>query len=101
MDVEVSKMELLKLDDEQCVWHLGLPFEYRKYAVVYEHHGELYWLHHDLVSNGVVQLCNSCHRSLFNQKKGQVPPNAIASGKHFGRRCDLPALTDLEEQMLG
>ena len=100
-EVEVSKLELLKLDAEQVSWYRGIPIEYRKYAAVFEQDTELYWLHHDLVSNGVVQLCTSCHRSLFHPKKGQVPPHAIASGKHFGKRCDLPELTDLEERMLG
>ena len=100
-EVEVSKLDLLKLDSEQVSWYHAIPIEYRKYAAVFEQGTRLYWLHHDLVSNGVVQLCNSCHRSLFHPKKGQVPPNAIASGKHFGKRCHLPELTDLEERMLG
>ena len=100
-EVEVSKLDLLKLDAEQVSWYHGIPIEYRKYAAVFEQDTRLYWLHHDLVSNGVVQLCNSCDRSLFHLKKGQVPPNAIASGKHFGKRCDLPQLTDLKERMLG
>ena len=100
-EVEVSKLDLLRLDTQQISWYHGFPTEYRKYAAVFEQDTRLYWLHHDLVSNGVVQLCNSCHRSLFHPKKGQVPPNAIASGKHFGKRCDLPELTDLEERMLG
>ena len=100
-EVEVSKLELLKLDAKQVSWYRGIPIEYRKYAAVFEQDTELYWLHHDLVSNGVVQLCNWCHRSLFHLKKGQVPPNAIPSGKHFGKRCDLPESTDLEERMLG
>ena len=98
--MEVSKLELLKLDAEKGSWYRGLPLEYRKYAAVYEQDTEPYWLHHDLVSDGVVQLCNSCHRSLFNPKKGQVAPNVIASGKHFGTRYDLPELADLEERML-
>ena len=93
-EVEVSKLDLLRLDTEQISPYHGIPTEYRKYAAVFEQDTRLYWLHHDLVSNGVVQLCNSCHRSLFHPKKGQVPPNAIASGKHFGKRCDLPELTD-------
>ena len=59
--------------------------EYCKYAAVFEQDTGLSWLHCDLVSNGVVQLWNSCHRSLFHPKKGQVPPNAIASGKPFGK----------------
>ena len=100
-EVEVSKLDLLRLDTTQMSWYHGIPTEYRKYAAVFEQDTRLYWLHHDLVSNGAVQLCNSCHRSLFHPKKGQVPPNAIASGKHFGKRCDLPELTDLEERMLG
>ena len=99
--VEVSKLDLLRLDIEQVSWYHGIPIQYRKYAAVFEQDTRLYWLHHDLVSDGAVQLCNSCHRSLFHPKKGQVPPNAIASGKHFGKRCDLPELTDLEEHMLG
>ena len=100
-EVEVSKLDLLRLDTEQVSWYHGIPFQYRKYAAVFEQDIGLYWLHHDLVSNGAVQLCNSCHRCLFHPKKGQVPPNAIASGKHFGKRCDLLELTDLEERMLG
>ena len=100
-ELEISKLDLLKLDSEQVSWYHGSPIEYRKYAAVFEQDTRLYWLHHDLVSNGVVQLCNSCNRSLFHQKKGQMPPNAIASGKHFGKQCDLPELTDLEERMLG
>ena len=100
-EVEVSKLDLLRFDTEQISWYLWIPTEYRKYAAVFEQDTRLYWLHHDLVSNGVVQLCGSCHRSLFHPKKGQVPPNAIPSGKHFGKRCDLPELTDLEERMLG
>ena len=99
--VEVSKLDLLRLGTEQISWYHGIPMEYRKYAAVFEQDTRLYWLHHDLVSNGVLQLCNSCHRSLFHPKKGQVPPNAIASGKHFGKRCDLPELTGLEEHTLG
>ena len=99
--VEISKLDLLKLDSEQVSWYHEIPIEYPKYAAVFEQDTTLYWLHHDLVSNGVVQLCNSCHRSLFHPKKSQVPPNAIASGKHFGKRCDLPELTDFEERMLG
>ena len=100
-EVEVSKLDLLMLDAEQVSWCHGILIEYRKYAAVFEQDTRLYWLHHDLVSNGVVQLCNTCHRSLFHPKKCQVPPNAIASGKHFGKRCDLPELTDLGERMLG
>ena len=100
-EVEVSKLDLLRLDTEQVSWYHGIPIQYRKYAAVFEQDTRLYWLHHDLVSNGALQLCNSCHRSLFHPKKGQVPPNAIASGKHFGKRWDLPELTDLEERMLG
>ena len=100
-EVEVSKLDLLRLNTEQVSWYHGIPIQYRKYAAVFEQNTRLYWLHHDLVSNGAVQLCNSCHRSLFHPKKGQVPPNAIASGKHFGKRCHLPELTDLEERMLG
>ena len=99
-EVEVSKLDLLRLDTEQISWYHGFLTEYRKYAAVFEQDTRPYWLPHDLVSNGVVQLCNSCHRSLFHPKKGQVPPNAIASGKHFGKRCDLPQLTDLEERVL-
>ena len=30
-----------------------------------------------------------------------MPPNAVASGRHFDKRCTLPELTDLEERMLG
>ena len=100
-EVEVSKLDLLRLDVEQVSWHHGIPIEYRKDAAVFEQDIGLYWLHHDVVSNGVVPLCNSCHRSLFHPKKGQVPPHAIASGKHFGKQSDLPELTDLEERMLG
>ena len=100
-EVEVSKLDLLKLDAEQVSWYRGIPITYRKYVAVFEQDTGLYWLHHDLVSNGAVQLCNSCHQSLLHPKKGQVPPNAIASGKHFGKPCDLPELTDLEERMLG
>ena len=100
-EVDVSKLDVLRLDTAQISWYHGIPTKYRKYAAVFEQDTWLYWLHHDLVSNGVVQLCNSCHRSLFHPKKGQVPPNAIACGKHFGKRCDLPQLTDLEERMLG
>ena len=100
-EVEVSKLDLLRLDTEQVLWYHGIPIEYCKYAAVFEQDTRLYWLHHDLVSNGVVPLCNSCHRSLFHPKKGQVPPHAIASGKHFGKRCDLLELTDLEERMSG
>ena len=93
-EVEVSKLDLLRLDTEQVSWYHGIPIQYRKYAAVFEQDTRLYWLHHDLVSNAAVQFCNSCHWSLFHPKKGQVPPNAIASGKHFGKRCDLPELTD-------
>ena len=100
-EVEVSKLDLLRLETTPISWWHGIPTEYRKYAAVFEQDTRLYWLHHDLVSHGVVQLCNSCHRSLFHPKKGQVTPNAIASGKHFGKRCGLPELTDLEERMLG
>ena len=100
-EVEVSKLDLLKLDAKQVSWCRWIPIEYRKYAAVFEQDTGPYWLHHDLVSNAAVQLCNSCHRSLLHPKNGQVPPNAIASGKHFGKRCDLPELTDLEERMLG
>ena len=64
-EVEVSSLELLKLNSEQVPWYRR-PFAYRKYAVVYEEDGELYWLHHDLVSNSVVPLFNSCHRCLFS-----------------------------------
>ena len=85
VEVTVSKLDHLKLDAEQVLWYHGIPIEYRKYAAVFEQDTWLHWLHHDLVSNGVVQLCNSCHRSLFHPKKGQVPPNAIGSGKHFGK----------------
>ena len=84
-EVEVSKLDLLRLDTEQVSWYHGIPIEYRKYAAVFEQDTRLCWLHHDLVCNAVVQLCNSCHRSLLHPKKGQVPPNAIASGKHFGK----------------
>ena len=100
-EIEVSKLDLLMLDTEQVSWYHGIPILYRKYAAVFEEDTRLYWLHHDFVSNGVVQLCNSCHRSLFHPKKAQVPPNAIASGKHFCKPCDLPQLTDLKERMLG
>ena len=68
-EVEVSKLDLLKLDAKQVSWYHGIPIEHRKYAAVFEQGTRLYWLHHDLVSNGVVQLCNSCHRSLFHPKK--------------------------------
>ena len=81
-EVEVSKLEVLRLHAEQVSWYRGILIEYRKYAAVFEH--DTYWLN-DRVSSGVVQLCNSCHPSLFHPKKGQVPPNAIASGKHFGK----------------
>ena len=69
-EVEVSKWDLLRLDTTQISWYHGIPTEYRKYAAVFEQDTRLHWLHHDLVSNGVVQLCNSCHRSLFHPKKG-------------------------------
>ena len=65
-EVEVSKLDLLRLDTAQISWYHGIPTEYRKYAAVFEQDTWLYWLHHDLVSHGVVQLCNSCHRSLFH-----------------------------------
>ena len=100
-EVEVSKLDLLKVDAEQVSWYRGIAIEYRKYAAVFEQDTGLYWLHHDLVSNDAVQLWNSCHRTLLHPKEGPVPPNAIASGKYFGKRCDLPELTDLEECMLG
>ena len=100
-EVEVSNLELLKLDAEQVSLYRGIPIEYRECVAVFEHDTQLYWLHHDLVSNGVAQLCNSWYRSVFHPKKGQVPPNPSASGKHFGKRCDLPELTDLEDRMLG
>ena len=70
-EVEVSKLDLLRLDTEQVSWYHGIPIEYRKYAAVFEQDTRLYWLHHDLVSNGVVQMCNSCHRSLLHPKKGE------------------------------
>ena len=89
-EVEVSKLDLLRLDTEQVSGYHGNPIEYRKYAAIFEQDTRLYWLHHDLVSNGVVQLCNSCHRSLLHPRKGPLPPHAIASGKHFGKRCDSP-----------
>ena len=57
-EVQVSKSDLLRLDTEQVSWYRGIPIEHRKYAAVFEQVTELYWLHHDLVSNAVVQLCN-------------------------------------------
>ena len=72
-EVEVSKLDLLRLNTAQISWYHGIPTEYRKYAAVFEQDTRLYWLHHDLVSHGVVQLCNSCHWGLFHPKKGQVP----------------------------
>ena len=68
------------MDAGQISCYRGIPIEYRKYAAVFEQDKGLYWLHHDLASNGVVQLCNSCHRSLFHLKKGQMPPNAMDVG---------------------
>ena len=67
-EVEVSKLDLLRLDAEQVSWYHGIPIEYRKYAAVFEQDIGLYWLDHDLVCNGAVPLCNSCHRSLFHPK---------------------------------
>ena len=64
-EVEVAKLDLLKLKSEQHAWYHGLRFEFRKYAAVHEHGTLLCWLHHKLVSDGVVQLCNMCHRSSF------------------------------------
>ena len=81
-EVEVLKVDLLKFDNGRCGSYLGILFEYHKYVAVDEQDTQLYWLHHDLVCKGHVRLCNACHRSLFNPKKGQVPSNAIASGKH-------------------
>ena len=101
VEVVVSKLQRLKLDTKQGSWYHALPVQYPKYAAVYEHHTELYWLHHDLVSNGVVHLFTSCHRIFFHPKKSQMPQNAIVSGKHFGKRCDLPQLPVSEERMLG
>ena len=61
-EVEVSKLELLKMETEQHTWYNELLFEYRKYLAVHEQD-------HDLVSKVEVQLCHRCHRSLFNQRE--------------------------------
>ena len=94
-EVEVSSLA------RQLAWYLGILFEYRKCAAVCEEDQEMYWWHPVLISNSVVPLFNSCHQCLFNQKERQVPPNAIASGKDFGKGDDSPDLRDLEERVLG
>jgi hypothetical protein len=96
----LESLQVLGLNDTEMHWYENIPREYRKYVCVVEIPKGRFWAHPRLVtSDGQVDLCEKCEKCCVAAEPKR-PPLAIASGRHFGLRADLPVLTDLEERLI-